>query len=444
MSPSASVETKSFSDLGLCEPLLKALEDLKYTTPTQIQADCILPALSGRDIIGIAPTGSGKTIAFALPILHRLWDDPQSYFALVLSPTRELAYQISAQFEALGAGMGIRSVVIVGGDDDRVQQAVRLARKPHIIVATPGRLHDHLKSTKGFSLRQLKHLVLDEADRLLDLDFQREITEILRIIPKERSTYLFSATMTANVSKLQRASLSDPVRVDVSSFKYKTVSTLLQYYVLCPLVDKEVMLVYLINSMAQNLIIVFVRTVADSKRLSIILRTLGFQAVPLHGELTQTQRLGAFNRFKSGKSTILVATDLASRGLDVADVDIVINYDAPTNSKDYVHRVGRTARAGRSGKSILMVTQYDAEVMLRLEMALERKLELYPTEPEEIALLKERVHEAGREARNRLKDESRYRDDGRKRRRKGIDDKDRDDDMVEAGMPTVPHKKKRS
>lgn len=167
-------EAKSFSDLGLCAPLIKAVEDLKYETPTQIQAECIPPALSGRDIIGIAPTGSGKTIAFALPILHRLWDYPQPNFALVLSPTRELAYQISAQFEALGAAMGVRSVVIVGGEEDRVQQAVRLAKKPHIIVATPGRLHDHLNSTKGFSLRQLKHLVW----RLPFLSFMDSPTDI--------------------------------------------------------------------------------------------------------------------------------------------------------------------------------------------------------------------------------------------------------------------------
>jgi ATP-dependent RNA helicase DDX47/RRP3 len=152
------MEAKSFSDLGICDPLLKSLAELKYTTPTQIQADCIGPALAGRDIIGIAPTGSGKTVAFALPILQRLWDNPQRLFACILSPTRELAYQISTQFEALGVSMGIQSVVIVGGED-RLQQAVRLAKKPHIIVATPGRLCDHLKATKGFNLRMVKHLV---------------------------------------------------------------------------------------------------------------------------------------------------------------------------------------------------------------------------------------------------------------------------------------------
>lgn len=439
------METKTFAELGICAPLLQALEELKHTTPTEIQTGCIPQAIAGRNIIGIAPTGSGKTLAFVIPILHRLWDNPQGYFACVLSPTRELAYQISAQFEALGAAMGVRSVVIVGGDDDRVQQAVRLAQKPHIIVATPGRLHDHLKSTKGFSLRSLKHLVLDEADRLLDLDFQREITEIMQSIPKERCTYLFSATMTANVSKLQRASLSDPVRVDASLFRYTTVSTLVQHYLLCPLVEKEVTLVYLINSLVQNLIIVFVRTVADAKRLSIILRSLGFDAVPLHGELTQSQRLGAFTRFKSGKSKILVATDVASRGLDVPNVDVVINYDTPTHSKDYIHRVGRTARAGRAGKSILMVTQYDAELMLRLEKVLNQKLDLYPTDLQEIALLKERVVEAGRLARNQLNEESKARGGGKKRRYKlsGGDDRDRDDDVVEAGMPTLSHKKKR-
>ncbi|RDB19565.1 ATP-dependent rRNA helicase rrp3 [Hypsizygus marmoreus] len=437
------MEARSFSDLGLCEPLLKALDQLKFTTPTQIQADCIGPALEGRDIIGIAPTGSGKTAAFALPILHRLWDDPHSLFACVLSPTRELAYQTSAQFEALGASMGVRSVVIVGGED-KIQQAVQLAKKPHIVVATPGRLHDHLKTTKGFSLRAVKHLVLDEADRLLNPDFQASIDDILKLLPHERTTYLFSATMTNNVAKLQRTSLSDPVRVEASSHKYTTVSTLLQYYILCPLVQKEVMLVYLINSMAQNSIIIFARTVQNTKRITLILRSLGFRAIPLHGELTQSQRLGAFNKFKGGLCNILVATDLASRGLDVPSVDVVINFDSPTHSKDYIHRVGRTARAGRAGKSILMVSQYDVEPMLRLEEVLGRKLEQYPTDEQEIALLRERVEEAGRHAANQLREEIAAKGGGKKRRQiadKG-DDKDRDDDVVEAGMPSFKRKRR--
>lgn len=248
---SSQKQKPSFDSLGLIQPLLEAIERLDYKTPTDIQLEALPPALEGRDIIGVASTGSGKTAAFALPILQKLWDEPQGLFACVLAPTRELAYQISQQFEALGSAMGVRCTVLVGGMD-MVTQSIALAKKPHIIVATPGRLKDHLENTKGFSLRGLRFLVskkfflllpflsfrhalhctrvqstqvalisppqvLDEADRLLDMDFGLDIDAILRAIPKERTTYLYSATMTTKVAKLQRASLSNPVRVEVST-----------------------------------------------------------------------------------------------------------------------------------------------------------------------------------------------------------------------------------
>ncbi|KAJ3812357.1 P-loop containing nucleoside triphosphate hydrolase protein [Lentinula aff. lateritia] len=432
---STSTDPVSFSSLGLIQPLLEALEQLKFTEPTEIQEQSIPYALEGRDIIGVASTGSGKTAAFALPILQKLWDEPKGLFACVLAPTRELAYQISQQFEALGSAMGVRCAVIVGGMEITAQ-AVALAKKPHIIVATPGRLNDHLENTKGFSLRNLKYLVLDEADRLLDMDFGPVIDKILKVIPKERSTYLFSATMTTKVAKLQRASLSNPVRVEVSS-KYQTVSTLLQYYCLMPQKEKDTYLIYLANTLAQNSIIIFTRTVHDAARLSIILRTLGFPAIPLHGQLSQSQRLGSLNKFKSGGQRVLVATDVASRGLDIPSVDIVINFDIPTHSKDYIHRVGRTARAGRAGKSITLVTQYDVELIQRIEKVIGKKMELWETDKEEIALLRERANEACRVAANELKEQQ---NSGKKRKRGGEggrrDDRDRDDDVVEAGMPT--------
>ncbi|KAF8590173.1 DEAD-domain-containing protein [Ramaria rubella] len=428
-----------FRSLGLNESLLRALQTVNYTVPTDIQKECIPHALAGRDIIGIASTGSGKTAAFALPILQKLWDEPQPYFACVLAPTRELAFQISEQFEALGSAMGARSVVIVGGGEDRVKQAITLAKRPHIIVVTPGRLNDHLKSTKGFSLRGL-----DEADWLLDMDFGPTIDEILKAIPKERTTYLFSATMTTKVSKLQRASLTNPVRVEASS-KYQTVSTLLQYYVLVPLIHKDVLLVYLINSLSSNSVIMFTRTVHDAQRLNVMLRTLGFSAVPLHGQLSQSQRLGALAKFKSGSRSILVATDVASRGLDIPSVDIVINFDVPTHSKDYIHRVGRTARAGRAGKSITMITQYDVEFVQRLEDVLGKPLELWPTNKEEMLLLHELVDEAGRLAASNLRENTK----GQKQKRKRHgdvrgDDGDRDDDVVEAGMHATGRMRKRT
>ncbi|KAF6764752.1 ATP-dependent rRNA helicase RRP3 [Ephemerocybe angulata] len=437
----------TFKSLGLIEPLLDALDSLKFTTPTEIQSESLPHALEGRDIIGVAATGSGKTAAFALPILQKLWDEPKGLFACVLAPTRELAYQIAQQFEALGASMGARCATIVGGMD-LPTQAIALAKRPHVVVATPGRLLQHLEETKGFSLRTLKFLVLDEADRLLDMDFGPAIDKILKLIPRERTTYLFSATMTSKVAKLQRASLVNPVRVEVTG-KYQTVSTLLQHYLLVPLKDKVVLLVYLANSMAQNSIIIFTRTVRDARLLAIILRTLGFPAVPLHGQLSQSQRLGALGKFKGGGRNILVATDVASRGLDIPSVDVVINYDIPTHSKDYIHRVGRTARAGRAGKAVTLVTQYDVELLQRIEKVVGKKMDAWPTDDEEVALLKERVHEAERLAINEIKDQdSKAQGSGGrgKRRREtggGADDRDRDDDVVEAGMPSMKKKSRR-
>ncbi|KAJ7188333.1 P-loop containing nucleoside triphosphate hydrolase protein [Mycena filopes] len=362
----------SFKSLGLIDPLLEALEQVNFTTPTEIQVEALPHALEGRDIIGVASTGSGKTAAFALPILQKLWEDPKACL-------------------------------------QTIAQSVALAKRPHIVVATPGRLLWHLENTKGFSLKGIKFLVLDEADRLLDMDFGPVIDRILKLVPTERTTYLFSATMTSKVAKLQRASLSNPVKVEVST-KYQTVSTLLQYYLFMP--------------------------------ICIILRTLGLPAVPLHGQLSQSQRLGALGKFKSGSRKVLVATDIASRGLDIPSVDVVINFDIPTHSKDYIHRVGRTARAGRAGKSITLVTQYDVELVQRIEQTVGKQMELWATDPEEIALLKERVNEAGRVAAVELKEQNanaKGGGNGRKHRREEgggrEDERDRDDDVVEAGIP---------
>lgn len=377
--------------------MCEACDKIGFTRPTGIQEQSIPSALLGRDIIGLAQTGSGKTAAFALPILHRLMADPQPYYAVVLAPTRELAIQIAEQFEGLGSVIGVKCAVVVGGVD-MMAQSITLSRKPHIIVATPGRLVDHLENTKGFSLSKLKYLVLDEADRLLDLDFGTEIDKLLKVIPRERNTFLFSATMTTKVAKLQRASLTDPVKVEVSS-KYATVSTLIQNYLFVPAKLKDAYLTYLLNDLSGATAIVFVSTCANAQRLALMLRNLGFPAIPIHGQLTQAHRLGALNKFKSGDRNILIATDVASRGLDIPSVDVVINFDVPSHSKDYIHRVGRTARAGRSGKSITLVTQYDIEMYQRIEELIGKKLDLYPNvQDEAIAILQERVQEAQRHA----------------------------------------------
>ncbi|KAH8743694.1 P-loop containing nucleoside triphosphate hydrolase protein [Hyaloscypha finlandica] len=424
--------TKTFKDLGIIDSLCDACTALGYKAPTPIQAQSIPLALEGRDLIGLAETGSGKTAAFALPILQALLSKPQPLFGLVLAPTRELAYQISLAFEALGSLISVRCAVIVGGMD-MVPQAIALGRKPHIIVATPGRLLDHLENTKGFSLRSLKHLVMDEADRLLDLDFGPILDKILKVLPRERRTYLFSATMSSKVESLQRASLKDPLRVSISSNKYQTVSTLLQSYVFIPHQHKDTYLVYLINEFAGQSAIVFTRTVNETQRIAILLRTLGFGAIPLHGQLSQSARLGALNKFRAGSREILVATDVAARGLDIPSVDVVLNYDLPPDSKTYIHRVGRTARAGKSGHAISVVTQYDVEIWLRIEAALGKKQKEYGTENEEVMVFKARVEEAQRHARNEMK--NLHEDRGKKgsvlkgRRPKGGDKKRGRDEM---------------
>jgi len=225
----------SFESLGLVEELCSACKRMGYRTPTSIQQEAIPLALTGKDIIGLAQTGSGKTAAFALPILNDLVTakpTPKSIFAVVIAPTRELVFQIHEQFEALGSEIGLRSVAIAGGID-MVSQAVALAKRPHVIVATPGRLVDHLEHTKGFSLRSAHYLILDEADRLLNMDFEKEINKVISVLPRDRRSYLFSATMTSKVRKLQRASLADPAKVEVSD-KYSTVDTLVQNYIFLP------------------------------------------------------------------------------------------------------------------------------------------------------------------------------------------------------------------
>ncbi|XP_063536683.1 ATP-dependent RNA helicase DDX47 [Cydia strobilella] len=422
-------ETVTFKDLGVVDVLCEACQELKWKNPSKIQKEAIPVALQGKDIIGLAETGSGKTGAFALPILQALLENPQRYFALVLTPTRELAFQISEQFEALGASIGVKCAVIVGGMD-MVAQALTLSKKPHIIIATPGRLVDHLENTKGFNLKALKYLVMDEADRILNMDFEVEVDKILRVIPRERRTYLFSATMTKKVQKLQRASLQNPVKVEVST-KYQTVEKLQQYYVFIPVKYKDVYLVHILNELSGNSFIVFVATCAGALRAALLLRNLGLAAVPLHGQMSQNKRLAALNKFKNKSRSILICTDVASRGLDIPHVDVVINLDIPLHSKDYIHRVGRTARAGRAGKAVTFVSQYDVELYQRIEQLIGKQMPLYPTEESEVMVLQERVAEAQRLTKIEMKElEDKRNTKGRKR---GADDDD-DDTENAAGV----------
>ncbi|KAI9737012.1 MAG: ribosomal RNA processing protein [Cirrosporium novae-zelandiae] len=401
-STSDKPESTTFKDLGIIEELVKACSELSFTTPTDIQKESIPLALQGRDIIGLAETGSGKTAAFALPILQALVEKPQANFALVLAPTRELAFQTSEQFQALGSFIGVRTSVIVGGMDS-MSQAISLSKNPHIIIATPGRLLDHLENTKGFTLSKLRYLVMDEADRLLDMDFGPVLTKILKVLPRERKTYLFSATMTSKVESLQRASLSSPARVSVSGSN-NTVASLQQSFILLPLKFKDLYLIYILHNYSGQRTIIFTRTVNETQRVALLLRFLGFSALPLHGQLSQSSRLSSLQKFRSHARDILVATDVAARGLDIPSVDLVLNFDLPGDSKTYIHRVGRTARAGKSGNAISFVTQYDAEVWLGIERTLGRKLPEYAVDENEVKVLSDRVGDAQREAIKEMKE----------------------------------------
>ena len=403
--PLKTTETKSFRDLGVIDSLIEACDALGYKAPTPIQAQSIPIALEGRDLIGLAETGSGKTAAFVLPILQALMDKPQPFHSLILAPTRELAYQISQAVKALGSIIAVRCAVLVGGMD-MIPQSIDLGKNPHVIVATPGRLLDHLENTKGFSLKKLKYLVMDEADRLLDLDFGPILDKILKQLPHSstgRHTYLFSATMSSKVESLQRASLSNPVRVSVSTDKYQTVSTLHQNYLFIAHMHKDLYLIHLLTELSGQTGIIFTRTVHEAQRISILLSTLRFSAIPIHGQLSQNARLSALNKFRSKSKSLLVASDVAARGLDIPSVDLVVNFDLPHDSKTYIHRVGRTARAGKSGNAISFVTQYDVELWMRIENALGKKLEERSTVKEEVMVLAERVGEAQRVAAMEMK-----------------------------------------
>ncbi|CAB4032693.1 probable ATP-dependent RNA helicase DDX47 [Paramuricea clavata] len=271
---------------------------------------------------------------------------------------------------------------------------------------------------------------MDEADRILNMDFEKEVDKLLKVIPKERRTYLFSATMTKKVKKLQRASLQDPVKVEVST-KYTTVEKLVQSYIFIPSKYKDCYLVSILNDLAGNSFMVFCGTCNNVQRTTLLLRNLGLHAVPLHGQMSQSKRLGTLNKFKSKSRSILVATDVASRGLDIPHVDVVINFDIPTHSKDYIHRVGRTARAGRSGRAITFVTQYDVELYQRIEQLIGKRLPKFDVVDEEVMMLVERVTEAQRFA----KLEMREMEDKRKRPRQ---DNDEDNEVQ------VPSKKNKT
>ena len=344
----------SFAGLDLAQPILRAIADEGYTTPTPIQGKSIPPLLEGRDLLGVAQTGTGKTAAFALPLLHRLADNagkshPRQPLALILAPTRELAGQIGDSFRTYGRHLRLRTGVVFGGVSIR-RQIQTLARGVHVLVATPGRLID-LMNRGDLRLDAVEVFILDEADRMLDMGFIRDVKKITAALPKRRQTLLFSATMPKSVQGLAADLLSNPVRVEAAPAS-TTVEKVDQMVLFVPKDKKRALLGELLNDkdMARGLI--FTRTKHGANRVARHLHDRGIHSDAIHGNKAQNARQRALDGFRSGRIRALVATDIAARGIDVEGVTHVINFDLPNDPESYVHRIGRTARAGAAGIAI--------------------------------------------------------------------------------------------
>ncbi|XP_024030297.1 DEAD-box ATP-dependent RNA helicase 28 [Morus notabilis] len=366
-SDGASYHANSFLELNLSRPLLRACESLGYVKPTPIQAACIPMALAGRDICGSAITGSGKTAAFALPTLERLLFRPKRIPAirvLILTPTRELAVQVHSMIDKLSQFTDIRCCLIVGGLPMKVQETA-LRSMPDIVVATPGRMIDHLRNSISVGLDDLAVLILDEADRLLELGFNPEIHELVRFCPKRRQTMLFSATMTEEVDELVKLSLNQPVRLSADPSTKRPAKLTEEVVRIRRMreVNREAVLLALCSKTFTVKVIVFSGTKQAAHRLKILFGLAGLKAAELHGNLTQVQRLDALELFRKQEVDFLIATDVAARGLDIIGVQTVINYACPRDLTSYVHRVGRTARAGREGYAVTFVTDNDRSLL---------------------------------------------------------------------------------
>ncbi len=362
----------TFSDLGLSDAVLKALSDVGYETPSAIQAATIPTLLAGRDVVGLAQTGTGKTAAFALPILDRLDVSQKTPQALVLAPTRELALQVCEAFEKYASHVrGVHILPVYGGQGYGVQLSA-LRRGVHIIVGTPGRIMDHLD--KGtLDLSELKYLVLDEADEMLKMGFAEDVETILADTPETKQVALFSATMPAAIRRMSKQYLHDPEEITVKT-KTTTSATTAQRYLIVSYQQKIDALTRILEVENFEGMIVFARTKSATEEIAEKLRARGYSAAAINGDIVQAQRERTVNQLKSGKLDILVATDVAARGLDVERISHVVNFDIPTDTESYVHRIGRTGRAGRSGDAISFVTPRERGLVSAIERATRQPL----------------------------------------------------------------------
>ncbi len=356
--------TGRFSDLGIGKNILSVLTQKKFITPTPIQQQVIPGALEGKDVVGIAQTGTGKTLAFGIPMIQRI--AASKHQGLILVPTRELAIQVEDALRQIGAPLGLRTVVIIGGTSQH-PQVNALKRNPHIVIATPGRLVD-LMNQGIYKLDRVKNITLDEADRMLDVGFLPEIKRILKTMPKDRQTMLFSATMPNSISSLASEFMKIPLRIEIAP-QGTSAENIKQQVFIIPKNNKTRLMDSLLQQYKEDKFLIFSRTKHGAKRIARDIRNMGHTATEIHSNRTQAQRKKALDGFTSGKFRIMVATDIASRGIDVKDIGVVLNFDLPENSEDYVHRIGRTGRAGKHGKAISFVTSaqtYDVKKIERL------------------------------------------------------------------------------
>lgn len=359
----------TFASLGLIEPLLRTLAELDYQTPTPVQSQAIPAVLKGRDLMAAAQTGTGKTAGFALPLLQRLTlEGPQvasnSVRALVLTPTRELAEQVLQSFQAYGRNLPLTSYAVYGGVSINPQM-MKLRKGVDVLVATPGRLLD-LYRQNAVKFSQLQTLVLDEADRMLDLGFARELDELFSALPKKRQTLLFSATFSDVIRQMAGELLRDPLSVEVSP-RNAAAKSVRQWLIPVDKKRKSELFLHLLQEKRWGQVLVFAKTRKGVDQLEQELLAMGVSADSIHGDKPQPSRLRALERFKAGEVQILVATDVAARGLDIDDLPLVVNLDLPINAEDYVHRIGRTGRAGSTGEAISLVCADEVDQLAAIE-----------------------------------------------------------------------------
>ena len=367
----------TFKDLRLIEPILKALEKKGHTTPTPIQEQAIIPALDNRDILGLAQTGTGKTAAFSLPIIQHLYlnknnNQKREIKALILTPTRELAIQINECLTDYTQNTGIRHCVIYGGVKQGPQVS-QLRSGVDILVATPGRLLD-LMNQKYISLNAIRHFVLDEADRMLDMGFIHDIKRLLPRLPKEKQTLFFSATMPTSIATLSRSILKNPVRVEVAP-RSSVVDTIKQYVYYVEKPEKKDLLISLLKKDKTQSTLVFSRTKHGADKIARILSKAGIGSAAIHGNKSQNARQQALSDFKSHEIQVLIATDIAARGIDINQLELVINYDLPDVAETYVHRIGRTGRAGNSGTALTFCSHEEYPMVKDIQNLTGKKLD---------------------------------------------------------------------